>query len=93
MGRKGVSLPVEVCQVNRRQEGWISHSDNPYSDVWLDWQKSAEAIVPARGRAEHQEVPETKRIREKCRESRQLHGDMKAGRRKQGWNPEIRRER
>lgn len=40
-------LPGEVCQ----------HTDlvgNPYSDVRLNWQESAEAIVPERGRAEHE---------------------------------------
>ncbi len=36
---------MEVCQISRRQEGWISHSDNLYRDVWLNWQKSAEVVV------------------------------------------------
>jgi len=29
----------------RRSAGCVAGSDNPYSDVWLNWQKSAEAIV------------------------------------------------
>ena len=45
------------------------------------------------GRAEHQEVPEAGRIREKCRESRQLHQKVEAGRWKEGWNPGRKRER
>ena len=79
MGRKDTSLPVEVWQQSCRD---VVRSSNPCSDVWLNGQKSAEAIVPRQdgGRAEHQEVPETKRIREECQESRQLHLKVETGR-------------
>jgi len=55
----------------------------------LNWQKSAEAIVPARGRAEHQEVRNLRVERNAEKETTSIEGLPLEGR----VNPEIRRER
>jgi hypothetical protein len=52
----------ELTRGDLADMSWIFffRDDNPYREVWLNSQKSAEAIVPAgskqMGRAEHQEV-------------------------------------